>query len=224
VQVTLAKVWSQSSGFEYMKTIGILDYGASNLLSVSAALRKIGHNPITIEVSENLERLDALLLPGVGDFSFASRVLNESRMKEEILKFSTQDKTIVGICLGMQLMGTSSTENGINLGLDLIKGETIHLNELNSSKENIRSPKIGWSEVKGLAEITGGSVPDGSEMYFAHSYFMTRLSGYNTFLSSQAGEQEICAGFQRGCLTGLQFHPEKSGELGLSVLKEIFAR
>ena len=202
--------------------IGVIDYGASNLLSVIAALEHIGHEAIVENSSSALSAFDAIILPGVGDFSYASRFLRDSRIDHAIKQFAESGKTVLGICLGMQLLGESSTENGINPGLGLVSGRTVHLSEFRSSSMSPRVPRvprIGWHEVRGLSQITGCQVPENSKMYFAHSFAMKEVDATEQLLVSSFEGTDLCVGISNGSVLGLQFHPEKSGILGVNVLK-----
>ena len=199
--------------------IGVIDYGASNLLSVIAALEYIGHEAIVENSSKTLSIFDAIVLPGVGDFSYASRFLHDSELDHAIVEFADTGKTVLGICLGMQLLGESSTENGINPGLGLVSGRTVHLSEFKNVSMSPRVPRMGWNDVRGLSQITGSQVPENSKMYFAHSFAMMEVEASEQVLISSFEGTDLCVGVSRGSVLGFQFHPEKSGLLGVNVLR-----
>jgi imidazole glycerol-phosphate synthase subunit HisH len=201
--------------------IGVIDYGASNLLSVIAALEYIGHEAIVENSTRALSAFDAIILPGVGDFSYASRFLCDSGLDHAIVQFSESGKTVLGICLGMQLLGESSTENGINPGLGLVSGRTVHLSEFRNNSMSPRVPRMGWHDVRGLSQITGGQVPENSKMYFAHSFAMKEVEASEQLLVSSFEGTDLCVGISSGSVLGLQFHPEKSGILGINVLRSV---
>jgi glutamine amidotransferase len=201
--------------------IGVIDYGASNLLSVIAALDYLGHEAKVENTSGALSTFDALILPGVGDFSYASRFLRESGLSSAIVEFGETGKRVLGICLGMQLLGESSTENGANQGLGLVSGHTVHLSDLKNNSDSARVPRMGWHDVRGLSQLTNARIPENSKMYFAHSFAMTGVKASEQILVSSFEGTEICVGISRGSFLGFQFHPEKSGLLGVNVLGSV---
>ena len=194
--------------------IGVIDYGASNLLSVIAALEYIGHEAIVENSTRALSAFDAIILPGVGDFSYASRFLCDSGLDHAIVQFSESGKTVLGICLGMQLLGESSTENGINPGLGLVSGRTVHLSEFRNNSMSPRVPRMGWHDVRGLSQITGGQVPENSKMYFAHSFAMKEVEASEQLLVSSFEGTDLCVGISRVRFSVYSFTQKKVASLG----------
>jgi glutamine amidotransferase len=203
--------------------VGIINYGASNLLSVIAAVEHNGHTSEVLEIGSALKGIDSLILPGVGDFGYAAERLRYSDTAQELKDFVAQGKKILGICLGMQLLGDSSTENGNHLGLGLISGETVHLSTLANSSKLSRIPRMGWFEVFSNNQYKKWKFQQNEMMYFAHSYFMQDVPESNMILKSNYQGFEICAGVQEASVTGIQFHPEKSGENGVKFLGSILS-
>jgi glutamine amidotransferase len=201
--------------------VGIINYGASNLLSVKSAVEHLGHNSKILDIGNELNDIDFLILPGVGDFKFAAEQFKKSGMEQNLKEFAAQGKSILGICLGMQLLGESSNENGLNPGLDLISGKTVHLSELQGTEISIRVPRMGWYPVAEFGNTSKITNHENLNMYFAHSYFMQNIPSQNWWFSSNVGKSEICVGVKQGTISGVQFHPEKSGETGIKVLEQI---
>jgi glutamine amidotransferase len=123
----------------------------------------------------------------------------------------------------MQLLGESSTENGFNSGLGLVRGVTKHLSTLPGLQKKERIPRMGWYEVSRTRSGSIGDLPDKAMLYFAHSYYMEDVPIAHQLLSSTFNNVPFCVGIRDQSIVGLQFHPEKSGELGLSLLEKILS-
>jgi glutamine amidotransferase len=191
--------------------IAIIDYGAGNLFSVQNALNFLGlPNTITRD-ADTLKKADGLILPGVGAFPDAMRMLKGSGLVD-VIREEAVKKPFLGICLGMQLLFTDGYEFEHTDGLDLIPG----------SVERIRCPykipHMGWNHLKlnGTSPLLAG-VPEGSSVYFVHSY-MANTAPENVTAYCEYGV-DIPALAERGTVFGAQFHPEKSGEVGLTILR-----
>ncbi len=196
--------------------IVIIDYGAGNLFSLVSSLKKIGTEAVVSSDRKLISKADRIILPGVGAFGDAVNKLRESGLFDVIIEEASKGKSLLGICLGMQLLFERSFEYGENEGLGLIKGEIRALSEVLHDKLPI--PHIGWN---GLHFIRKSplfeDLVDGSEVYFVHSF-----AGFDCLESLTAATEygiEITAAVSNKNIHGVQFHPEKSGETGLKILK-----
>lgn len=195
--------------------IAILDYGAGNLFSVKNALNYIGESSIITSDVNEMERADALILPGVGAFPDAMKKLHDCGMVSAI-KQSVKKKPLLGICLGMQALFEKGMEFSETQGLGLIPG-TVDLIRF-PQEQTKKLPHIGWNqlEIRQPSELLKG-LRDGDCVYFVHSYMAYTDSQYIA-AECEYGAR-ITAFVQNGNVYGAQFHPEKSGEVGLEILK-----
>jgi len=193
--------------------IAIIDYGAGNLFSVKNALDFLGlENKITKD-PDDLRKADRLILPGVGAFADAMRMLNESGLVE-VIREEVQKKPLLGICLGMQMLFEKGYEFGETDGLGLIKGCV----KLMQPEGNLAIPHIGWNELEKnepckLLQKCG----EGEYVYFVHSY-AAECDSKNVAAYCDYGMKVPALVFE-GNVYGAQFHPEKSGETGLNMLR-----
>lgn len=191
--------------------IAIVDYGAGNLYSVSKALEKVGYEAkITFQKSD-LEQAEGIILPGVGAFNRAMEGLKKLDLINP-LKELAYAKPFLGICLGFQLLFTTSEENGGHLGLDIIQGT------VKKFKDVPRIPHMGWNRVEQKKEsFLFKGVASGNYFYFAHSYYVD-IADKSLILSTTDYGQEFVSGVNTKNIFGLQFHPEKSSKIGLQLL------
>lgn len=190
----------------------IIDYGMGNLHSVSKALDYIGvPNYITGDAAE-IKRADALILPGVGAFPKAMDALSATGLIE-VISEEIEKKPLLGICLGMQLLFERGFEVEECKGLGVVGGEIRRI------KTEYKLPQIGWNslKIKNANQLTKG-IDDGAYVYFVHSYCALAQSSADVTAVCDYGT-EVCAMVQHGNAYGCQFHPEKSGETGLAILK-----
>ena len=196
--------------------IAIIDYGVGNLFSLSSSFNAIGHEVKIISNPDELKNFDRIILPGVGAFGDAAEKLFSSGMAEPLINEAENGKPILGICVGMQLLFTKSFEFGEYDGLNLIHGEVRAIKEVIPSE--LKIPQIGWNSlnIKNLNGIFSNS-NNGEYVYFVHSYsafcdekFVTSTTNYGA---------DLVASVQRENIYGVQFHPEKSGNSGLKILK-----
>jgi len=195
-----------------MSKIAIIDYGAGNLQSVSNALKFIGADSfITADASEII-RADALILPGVGAFPDAMAALNASGLVPTI-KDEAQKKPFLGICLGMQVLFTKGYEGTETDGLGLLDGKVERI------ATDLKLPQIGWNSLDIIhpSPLTKG-LSGGEYVYFVHSYRAIAVNR-NDLCAVTDYNAEITAITAKGNIFGCQFHPEKSGEVGLHILK-----
>lgn len=196
--------------------IAVVDYGVGNLFSLCSSLKTVGAE---IEVAANkntIENADKIILPGVGAFGDAMKKLNESGLALTVKQQAKSGKPLLGICLGMQLLFEKSFEFGEHDGLGLVDGEIVCMNGRIPKQLNI--PHIGWNGliIKKESPILK-YVNDGDCVYFVHSYY---LDGGNKAVTATADYGvEVCASVQKENVFGCQFHPEKSGKVGLNILR-----
>ncbi len=192
--------------------IAIIDYGAGNLFSVKNALDYLGLENIVTNNPKDLETADKLILPGVGAFPDAMRMLGESGLID-IIKEQVKHKPLLGICLGMQMLFERGYEFGETDGLGFIKGN-VKFMEL----ENLPVPHIGWNSLEfNEKSPLLDKCSDGDFVYFVHSY-AAECPSENVAAYCDYG-MKVPALVQSGNVYGAQFHPEKSGEVGLNILK-----
>ncbi|GIV02419.1 MAG: imidazole glycerol phosphate synthase subunit HisH [Fimbriimonadales bacterium] len=198
----------------------VLDYGVGNLTSVLNALRALGETPELVADPEAVRRAERLILPGVGAFAPARSRLTP--FEEAIRERVAAGKPTLGICLGMQLLFERSYEHGVHEGLGLLSGEVVSLREaLGAESERdkrceIRYPHIGWTPLRDPCGRLMSGVEEGAQVYFVHSYGV--LDAEACVAWAEHGVR-FCAAVERENLFGAQFHPEKSGAVGLTILE-----
>jgi glutamine amidotransferase len=196
--------------------IGILDYGVGNIASIASMLDYLDIPYIFVNKKLDFDKVSKLIIPGVGSFDYAMKKLHEIDFVNSIKLFALQKKIIIGICLGMQLLGSKS-EEGIESGLNLIDFEVKSL--LNYTDLNV--PHMGWTNVE-KSEIYFKNSPI-DKFYFVHSYFVPESIdpyNYETILTCNYGFK-FSAGIKKDNIYGFQFHPEKSHNFGMNLFKYI---
>ena len=192
--------------------IAIIDYGAGNLFSVKNALDYIGEVNTITDAPEDLRRADGLILPGVGAFPDAMRMLKESGLADAICKEAASGKPILGICLGMQVLFDRGMEFAETAGLSLIPGTVERI------KTSYKIPHMGYNElIFGVPCPLLEGVEKGDSVYFVHSYMANTSDAYIAATCDYG--TAITALVQNKNVFGAQFHPEKSGTVGLTILK-----
>ncbi len=195
--------------------IAIIDYDAGNLKSVEKALLHIGESCIVTRDRKEILQADKVILPGVGAYGDAMENLKKFDLVDVIKETVARNKPFLGICLGLQLIFISSEESPGVAGLDLIPGKIVRIPE----KAGLKIPHIGWNsiEVKPESRLLKG-IDSGSYVYFVHSYYLRAEDERDVCAEAEYGVN-IHAAVERGNLFATQFHPEKSGALGLKILK-----
>ncbi|KMP10333.1 hypothetical protein UR09_06580 [Candidatus Nitromaritima sp. SCGC AAA799-A02] len=200
--------------------VAILDYGLGNIRSIRNALVSQGGAPVMTRNENEILRASGLILPGVGAFSHGMDQLKEYGLVEVIRKYVNSGKPVMGICLGMQLFMEFSEEHGWREGLGLMQGG-VHELPLERS-EVVRLPHVGWNRIhsaSGDAWETGTlkSLPSGQFFYFIHSYAVRPGRESDIYAWTEYGKTRFASAVRRDNVSGFQFHPEKSGEAGLSI-------
>ncbi len=197
--------------------IAILDYGVGNLFSLKSSLDAIGELAFVSGDENEIRKADRVILPGVGAFEDAAAKLKKSGLADLLIKLAEEGKPIMGICLGMQLLFERSFEYGEHEGLGLIKGEVRPIRDV--VKGEYKIPHMGWNKLRFTQNKSSlfKHINDGDYVYFVHSYFADKCSG-DTVAVTEYGAP-LTAAVQHGNVMGCQFHPEKSGDVGLKILK-----
>lgn len=194
--------------------VGIIDYGVGNLFSLKSSFQAIGQEVFVSGDPKELAKADRLLLPGVGAFEDAANKLHVSGLDEFVRQQAAQGKPLMGICLGMQLLFEKSYEYGEHQGLGLLKGQVIPM--AGKLPEELKVPHMGWNCLSAKKGSLLEAV-DGKFVYFVHSYY---ADGCEDSLSAVTEYGiPITAAVEKSNIYGCQFHPEKSGTVGLSILR-----
>ena len=200
--------------------IAIIDYGVGNLFSLSSSLRTVGAEVVVTDDREILKKADRLILPGVGAFADAAAKLRADGLDSFVREQAASGKPLLGICLGMQLLFEKSYEFGEHQGLGLIPGEIVPMQ--GTIPADLKIPQIGWNSLHIVREHPlFANTNEGDFVYFVHSFHaedcgeaLLATTDYGTTVTAAAARDNVC---------GTQFHPEKSGEVGLSILRAFCA-
>lgn len=197
--------------------IALIDYGVGNLFSLSGSLKALGLEAEITGDPDRLQAADRIILPGVGAFGDARAKLEEAGLVP-ILKKEAEKKPLLGICLGMQLLFDTSMEYGVHKGLGLIPGQVEDLKGALTDK-NLKVPHMGWNrlEIK-KDDPLFRYIENGAYVYYVHSYYAAHCEE-STLAVSMYGNVPVTGVVRRGNVWGTQFHPEKSGDTGLLILK-----
>jgi glutamine amidotransferase len=196
----------------------IIDFGMGNLWSVASAIKFLGKIPIITEDLSKISESETLILPGVGSFQRAMNTIRNKSIDKAIFDSLQNPKSkLLGICLGMQLLGTSSTEHGLTEGLGLVQNEVVRL--ANSEINPIKIPHVGFNKVQMPRDSKlFEQISIDAYFYFVHSYAMQILNDSSKYTITTYGHQFVAA-IESGQVFGTQFHPEKSQKNGLKVLE-----
>ena len=196
--------------------IAIVDYGVGNLFSLNSSLEMIGAESVVTADEAVLRSADKILLPGVGAFEDAAKKLRESGLADLIKELAAEGKPLLGICLGMQMLFERSYEYGEHEGLGLIPGSVRPIRDVIPTDYKI--PHIGWNALRFRQENPLFKyVKEGDCVYFVHSFYASDCDEF-TVATAEYGA-ELTAAVAKGNVYGCQFHPEKSGNVGLAILK-----
>lgn len=197
--------------------IAIVDYGMGNLRSVQKAMEYVGGEAVITRDAGVIADASHLILPGVGAFGDAMANLRRYRLIDPILQFVETGRPFLGVCLGMQLIFSESEENGIHPGLGLVPGRTVRFDIPKAYKV----PHMGWNRLECAAHPLWEGLGDDPYVYFVHSYHAER-DAVGTIATAEYG-YEFPAAVARGNVMGTQFHPEKSGDVGIRILRNFLA-
>lgn len=197
----------------------IINLECNNIFSLSEACKKAGYKTSIINSYNKKEsdNTDIIFLPGVGAFNEAMKVIKKKNLDELIYKHVLKKRTLVGICLGMQLLFSTSTEFKLSKGLELIKGEVKKIKK----EKDIHFPHIGWRKINTENNSSFWKTTDKNFFYFIHSYYCNPKNRNLVTSNVNYGSQKICSSIQSSNIIGTQFHPEKSGSEGIKFLKKL---
>ena len=195
--------------------VGIIDYGVGNLFSLQSSFKAIGEEAFVSGDAVQLAKADRLVLPGVGAFEDAAAKLRDSGLDSFVRQQAAEGKPLLGICLGMQMLFEKSFEYGEHEGLGLLKGQVVPMADKINGE--LKIPHMGWNALsvkqgRLLADV------DGQYVYFVHSYFAEGCE--DSLAAVTEYDIPITAAVEKGNIFGCQFHPEKSGNVGLSILQK----
>ena len=196
--------------------IAVINYGVGNLFSIQSSFAKIGAEVVITSDKKIIENADRIMLPGVGAYADAAAKLRVSGLGEIVKTEKQKGKPIMGICLGMQLLFEKSYEYGEHEGLGILKGEVIPMKGY--IDKGLKVPHIGWNglHIERESRLLKGC-KEGEYVYFVHSYFATNCR--NSRIASVEYGKGLTAAVEKDNVFGCQFHPEKSGEVGLRILQ-----
>ncbi len=200
--------------------IAIIDYGMGNLRSVQKGFEKVGFDAVVTADPKVVLEADRIVLPGVGAFRDCMRNLEEGGFVEPILRVIREGRPFLGICLGLQLLFTESEEFGLHQGLNVIPGRVVRFPEgMSTGGEKLAVPHMGWNQLSFNQTVPAFSgIPEGANFYFVHSYYV-KPDDAAVIASTTSYGINFCSAICRDNLVATQFHPEKSQELGLTILK-----
>jgi glutamine amidotransferase len=207
-----------------LKKITLIDYGMCNLLNVVRALEVCGADVTVTESPEVALRAEKLVVPGVGAFSECLRELNERGFADAIRRYAATERPLLGICVGMQMLFDESEEFGSHRGLGILPGRVRAIPNITADGASQRVPHIGWNHLvppetgrswaNTLLDDFAGTQP---AVYFVHSFAAVPADDHDRLADVVYGGHRLCAAVQRGNLVATQFHPERSGEIGLKI-------
>ncbi|MFW2488185.1 imidazole glycerol phosphate synthase subunit HisH [Clostridium chromiireducens] len=198
--------------------IVIIDYGMGNLKSVKNALDFLGLESKISSELEDIKSSKALILPGVGAFPDAMDTIEKLSLDKVIKEEVNKNKPLLGICLGMQLLFESGFEGIERNGLGLLKGNIVKMKD--DKENNIKIPHIGWNDlIYNRKDELFNNIEEGKFVYYVHSYFAQNYNNEDLVAYSEYGENKIPGVVRCNNIMGAQFHPEKSGTVGLAILK-----
>lgn len=200
--------------------IAIIDYGVGNLFSLYASFKKLGTDTVVTADPSVIKCADRVVLPGVGAFGDAADKLRSAGLSDVVCSVASEGKPLMGICLGMQLLFDYGTEFGRHEGLGLIKGSVVSMKD--HIPNTLKLPQIGWNalDIKKKCKLFN-YIDNGDFVYFVHSYHAVGCD--DALVATTEYGAEITAAVARDNIFGCQFHPEKSGETGLNILKGFLA-
>ena len=196
--------------------IAIIDYGVGNLFSLTSSFKYVGADIIVTSDPEEIKKADKIILPGVGAFGDAIKKLKDTGLDKIVIEEAKNGKPLMGICLGMQLLFEKSYEYGERYGLGLLKGSVVPME--NYIDKSLKIPHIGWNALSIKKESPLFKyLKNGDHVYFVHSYFAKDCD--ESLLATTEYGKELTAAVAYKNVYGCQFHPEKSGDIGLKILK-----
>lgn len=213
-----------------MNEVTVIDYGVGNLLSVSRALEYCGARVTITSDATVILTASRVVLPGVGAFTDGMTALKTNGLDAVVQQVADAGKPLLGICLGMQMLFDESEEFGLTEGLGLIPGRVVHIPATTTTGEPHKIPHIGWNELvlstrrSALQSGLLADIESGEAVYFVHSFMAVPASPEFSLANCTYGGIPITAAVQRDNVMGCQFHPEKSGAVGLKILRRFISQ
>ena len=207
-------------------SVTVIDYGIVNLANIVRALEFVGAKVQISDCPDEISRASRIVLPGVGAFGAGMKKLKEKGL-DEALKSTSENRPLMGICLGMQMLLSMSTEFGEHTGLGIIPGNVTSLDShaVGTEKQHLKIPHVGWRELHAAnrdhqwKNSCLKNVECHDSVYFVHSYVAVPTHSDNILATCEYGTSSLVAAIAKSNVVGLQFHPELSGEVGLKILK-----
>jgi glutamine amidotransferase len=215
-----------------MGRVTVVNYGMGNLLSVARAFEHSGAEVLLTEEPDELERAERVVLPGVGAFADGMEELRARGFVEPLREYARSGRPLLGICLGMHMLMDESSEFGVHEGLGIVHGAVTEIPRAGSNGHVQKVPHIGWSALirdahadeSAWSESLLGGISQGEAVYFVHSYAVAPASENVRIAESVYGSVRIPAVIRDGTVFGTQFHPEKSGDVGLRLIRNFVAQ
>lgn len=206
----------------------VVDYGIGNVFSVCNALKKIGVEPELTRDLSAIRDADRVILPGVGAFARAMDALRSYGLDETLARYVETGRPFLGICIGMQVLLDTSLEFGEHQGLGFIPGKVERIQDTTPDGEKLAVPHISWAQISNTHDADHGAwqtsplagYEDDHYYYFVHSFHTRPASSDHVLATAKYGGNDITAAIRRDNILGYQFHPERSGQAGLDVLKQ----
>jgi glutamine amidotransferase len=209
-----------------MNAVTVVDYGLGNLFNLAAALRAVGGEVTVTDDPAAIARAERLILPGVGAFGPGIDALRHRSLEHPLHEFRQSSRPLLGICLGMQFLMTTSEEDGLHRGLGYIEGRVVKFKTQPTGNVTCKVPQVSWNTIspndgatRSWADSILTDVPAGAEMYFVHSYYVETASAADTTAFTTYASQRYSSVVSRDNVVGVQFHPERSAEDGLKILR-----
>lgn len=215
--------------------VAIIDYGLGNLYSVARACEHAGMSGSVTSDRAEVLAADAVILPGVGAFGGAMKALHERGLPEVLREVAASGKPLVGVCLGMQLLMSVSYEFGEHEGLGIVPGEVVPFERPMEDGRELKVPQVGWNRIHAPRDEAGApvpgawdgtplaGVPDGEYMYFVHSFYVRPADSSVVLSTTVYGDVSFCSTLRLGGVFAAQYHPERSGLVGLRVYDNVAA-
>jgi len=196
--------------------VGVIDYGGGNLRNVLNVLKFLGHEGLLVSSPADLDRVDRLVFPGVGSFGDCVAELDRKKLRDPVVDWVKGDRPYFGICLGYQVLFERSQETPETRGLGLFPGEVVHF----PAQKGLKVPHMGWNQVKKVDPdfFVWSGIPDPLYLYFVHSYY-PRPEDTGLIASTTCYGEDFASSISRGRTFAGQFHPERSQEAGLQLIR-----
>ncbi len=203
--------------------VTLVDYGIGNIYSVRRAFETAGADVLLTGLPTDIVTAERLVLPGVGAFADCMGGLRERGLIEPLLQYAATGRPLLGICVGMQMLATTSEEFGEHAGLGLVPGRVVAVPSVDIEGQALKIPHIGWTALRRPTDVSWQQSPladtcEGESVYVVHSYALQPVDPAHRLADCEYGGHRICAAVRRDRIFGCQFHPEKSGLAGLRMI------